>query len=509
MKIFSFPTVDSTSTKACELLRQGESPPFAVLAATQTKGRGRGGHSWISLAGNLHLTLALDPAHEPAIETLPHKAAAILARWLEERHRVRVTVKWPNDLLFGGRKIGGILCESAFRGTECQAITVGIGLNVSRAPDHTELASDLPAISLAELGRVPESLESLAQDLATFWEETSSSLSPETIFRALEAWAIPPAHLWRDRMGTLWRGEPLARDGSLPVSPVDTRSHLTPRLLREADHGLSWVYQGSSPDFPLVVADTGNTATKLALYAPARADLPLETLTLPNDKATTSDFQSWARAIERVLLPGTPRIIHWGSVNDGAFEKLRSLAEEAGWSVLPIRKRPLLRGGSGYALKDLGLDRLALLESHLAHRRRQTPVSRAAAVIVSAGTATTIDVILPNGIHAGGLILPGIATALESLHTRAALLPEVAVDNQLANADPLGHTTLEAMRRGVVGMTLGAIDRARAHAETLSQEPPEIVISGGHGALLAAFYETAVERPHMVLDGLRLMVLGG
>ncbi|MBX6422367.1 biotin--[acetyl-CoA-carboxylase] ligase [Thermosulfurimonas sp. F29] len=104
----------------------------AVVADRQTRGRGRRGRSWLSPEGGLYLTLVVRPSLPgEVLPVLSLGAAAAVAEILREEYGIPVTVKWPNDILFAGRKLGGILLEASFRGNRPEYVLVGLGLNLN------------------------------------------------------------------------------------------------------------------------------------------------------------------------------------------------------------------------------------------------------------------------------------------------------------------------------------------------------------------------------------------
>src|SRR5262245_7819554 len=109
--------VDSTNDLAKELLHRDDvACPLLVTTARQTRGRGRGDHSWWSDDGSLTFTLAVDPTalglrveHEPRV-ALTAAVAVIdsVAPWLPP---LSAGIRWPNDVEVGGKKLAGILPE--------------------------------------------------------------------------------------------------------------------------------------------------------------------------------------------------------------------------------------------------------------------------------------------------------------------------------------------------------------------------------------------------------------
>lgn len=119
----------STNDRARELAGAGAAAFTLVLAERQTAGRGRRGRPWHSPPGaGLWMSLVLrPPGGGAALRLLPLLVGLAAARAVERTARgVRVGLKWPNDLQVGGRKVAGVLCESAHGG----AVVAGVGLNV-------------------------------------------------------------------------------------------------------------------------------------------------------------------------------------------------------------------------------------------------------------------------------------------------------------------------------------------------------------------------------------------
>jgi BirA family biotin operon repressor/biotin-[acetyl-CoA-carboxylase] ligase len=119
-----------------------------VIAETQSDGRGRFARSWISRAGNLYLSIVLYPslAALPFVSSL---GAVAVARAVFRTTGAPPRLKWPNDVLVGGRKVAGILVESAVEGPMVKYAVLGIGINVSM--DRQHLAGIPAAASLDQV----------------------------------------------------------------------------------------------------------------------------------------------------------------------------------------------------------------------------------------------------------------------------------------------------------------------------------------------------------------------
>jgi BirA family transcriptional regulator, biotin operon repressor / biotin---[acetyl-CoA-carboxylase] ligase len=127
--IHIFDTLPSTNQKLAELVASGAPPGTIVIARTQTAGRGQRGREWYSAPGGLYLSLALTP-DLPA--THAHQLTMGIAWGIADQLRqleIPVSIKWPNDLILNGRKLGGILTETRIYRNRIQQAIVGVGIN--------------------------------------------------------------------------------------------------------------------------------------------------------------------------------------------------------------------------------------------------------------------------------------------------------------------------------------------------------------------------------------------
>lgn len=119
-----------------------------VVATEQLQGRGSRGRPWHSPPGGLWLSALYRPPSTGGLELLSVRVGLAVARALDPYVSTPVRLKWPNDLMHDGRKLGGILCEARWQGAALGWIAVGVGLNV-RNPVPGELRKT--AVSLVEL----------------------------------------------------------------------------------------------------------------------------------------------------------------------------------------------------------------------------------------------------------------------------------------------------------------------------------------------------------------------
>ncbi len=170
--ILALDEIDSTNAEARRRAEAGEGGPLWITALRQTAGRGRRGRAWETGAGgNLAATLLMftdkPPGEAAQISFIAALAVADLVR--EYVKTAPPKLKWPNDVLVGGRKISGILVESGRRADGQLWLATGIGVNLAEAPQ----AADRPATTFAAQGCSPpptpgQALERLSSSL-TGW----------------------------------------------------------------------------------------------------------------------------------------------------------------------------------------------------------------------------------------------------------------------------------------------------------------------------------------------------
>ena len=151
-RILYFPELRSTMDEAARLADEGAEEGAVVIAERQSAGRGRQGRSWVSEPGNLLFSVLFRPGMEqlPLISMIGGVAAARAVRKTTGLHP---RIKWPNDLLLGGRKAAGILAESAIVGNSVCYAVLGIGVNVSLDVSETDEISALATSLNTATGR--------------------------------------------------------------------------------------------------------------------------------------------------------------------------------------------------------------------------------------------------------------------------------------------------------------------------------------------------------------------
>jgi BirA family biotin operon repressor/biotin-[acetyl-CoA-carboxylase] ligase len=217
-----FDEVTSTLDVAHPLARAGAPEGTLILAERQTAGRGRSGRAWASDEGaGIWSTLIARPTDEAALDVLSLRVGLAMARALEAFTDDEVRVKWPNDLVLDGGKLGGILIESRWREERVDWVAIGIGINcriprevphgraLREGVDRVEvIAAFVPAVRAAAATRGALSASELEEFARRDWAVGRRCTSPARgIVRGIDARGALLVHTGA--------GEVAARTGSL------------------------------------------------------------------------------------------------------------------------------------------------------------------------------------------------------------------------------------------------------------------------------------------------------
>src|SRR5690349_20460831 len=132
-KLHRFPTLPSTNEECRRLALAGEPEGTVVWADEQSAGRGRGDHAWASAPGGLYCSLLLRPQAIASVQLLSVISGVAAVDAIVELSGLNAYLKWPNDILIGDKKAGGLLCEAVWQGQQPEFAIVGLGLNVNQA----------------------------------------------------------------------------------------------------------------------------------------------------------------------------------------------------------------------------------------------------------------------------------------------------------------------------------------------------------------------------------------
>jgi BirA family biotin operon repressor/biotin-[acetyl-CoA-carboxylase] ligase len=132
MEILRYAVIDSTNSQCFRQFDRGQLTPFALIAGTQTQGRGQFGRTWYSDdPQNLYISFGFIPHQSPQdFRNFSIVVAEKIADFLRKNFHLEPTVKYPNDILCRGKKLCGILTESRVVEGKIAFAVTGIGLNV-------------------------------------------------------------------------------------------------------------------------------------------------------------------------------------------------------------------------------------------------------------------------------------------------------------------------------------------------------------------------------------------
>ncbi len=148
MNIFGFDTLPSTNTYAIEHFDEYKHLDI-IMAQMQTAGKGRKGRKWSSETGGLYFTVILksDLPELEKLSSLTQIMAMSVCKAIKELG-ADVYLKWPNDVLYKGKKFCGILSEAVMCGNAFKGLVIGVGVNI----EQKIIISEKPFTSLKEMG---------------------------------------------------------------------------------------------------------------------------------------------------------------------------------------------------------------------------------------------------------------------------------------------------------------------------------------------------------------------
>jgi BirA family biotin operon repressor/biotin-[acetyl-CoA-carboxylase] ligase len=224
--VHHFETLASTNDLAKELGARGAPQGTLVVAEAQTRGRGRLGRHWDSPAvAGLYVSLLLRPPLPPGeLPQITLTTAVAVVRALRRATGLTPGIKWPNDLLLNGRKMGGILTEMESESDQIRHLVVGLGLNVNNIRFPAELKTTATSLAL-EAGRPFSRLEILKAWLEEFEDLYDRFLARQfpAILAEWQTYAVTLGQEVRVRQGAVeicGKALKVAADGALLVQTL-------------------------------------------------------------------------------------------------------------------------------------------------------------------------------------------------------------------------------------------------------------------------------------------------
>lgn len=220
----------STNSLGMTLAASGAPHGTIILAEHQTAGKGRLGRSWVSPPNkNIYCSIILrNPRLQQYLTWIPLATGLALSEGIQKTLGIAPSLKWPNDLLIGNKKLAGILCESSSRGQSGGVFIVGFGVNVNA--DREDFPAELQATSTSifqESGH-QSNRNILLTSIFNHLEKWYDHLASDNIGAVQSAYTAACSTLGIDVRCTLnesrevhGRATAIGMDGSLQVIPFD------------------------------------------------------------------------------------------------------------------------------------------------------------------------------------------------------------------------------------------------------------------------------------------------
>jgi BirA family biotin operon repressor/biotin-[acetyl-CoA-carboxylase] ligase len=212
--------------------KEGASEGTVVVAEEQTTGRARLGRTWINPPGVVAVSIILRPEMSQLLR-LTMVAALATSRCIERATGLETTIKWPNDVLIRGKKVSGILTESALRGQAVDWAVIGIGINVNFDPKAYPEIADIATSLSVELSKYVSPLNILVHLLT----ET------EQLYLALRR-DEPVYQVWRDKLETLGKTVQVKTGDDVEKGYAESVDEDGALMLRRSDGSLLRIVAG-------------------------------------------------------------------------------------------------------------------------------------------------------------------------------------------------------------------------------------------------------------------------
>ncbi len=165
-----FNELESTNDYLAELAKQNYPEGTLIVAKTQTKGRGQNSNIWLSEIGGLYFSLLIRP--NKYLSLLSIMTGTVVADSLRQISGLEFKVKWPNDIIYGAKKISGILVESKFKNNVPDYFIIGCGININQ--NKFELMKEYRPTSLKIISGIEYDIDNF---LDIFLDKFQSSYS--------------------------------------------------------------------------------------------------------------------------------------------------------------------------------------------------------------------------------------------------------------------------------------------------------------------------------------------
>ncbi len=181
LKKFEFKNVNSTNDLAIKIIKNTKNRSGIVIANNQKKGRGRYGKKWISLEGNLFVSIFFNfEKYNIPLKKMTYINCFLIKKLLSLYYKKTISIKPPNDLLINKKKISGILQEIVNKEKK-KYMVVGIGINLIKNPN----ISDYPTTNLTDVSKRKINKYEIIQRLKKIYEDFLPKLNSSATSKLL------------------------------------------------------------------------------------------------------------------------------------------------------------------------------------------------------------------------------------------------------------------------------------------------------------------------------------
>jgi BirA family biotin operon repressor/biotin-[acetyl-CoA-carboxylase] ligase len=170
IKIVHIDKTGSTQDAVIEYLKNDYYPSILLIAKIQTKGRGRKEDDWVSPIGGFWATLGISTSsdlNKSQLALFHYFTALLLTRVIKEEYNILVQIKWPNDLLYGNKKLAGILIDYIV-GPQKNYLLIGMGVNLNNSSHDMPNNLKSVIISIKDIIKKAVSLDDFAHQIRTY-----------------------------------------------------------------------------------------------------------------------------------------------------------------------------------------------------------------------------------------------------------------------------------------------------------------------------------------------------
>ena len=480
-------SVDSTNSVALSLGRKGGANGTVVIAREQKRGKGRMGRGWFSPKGKgLYMSILLRPEIEgdelPKISLI----AALSAASSLTKLGVDASIRWPNDIMARGKKIGGVLIEA-----EDDFVVVGFGVNTGlKAKDMPPEIKKRATSVVEEIGVEPNTFllaESILDSFERLYRDFVEGVNGwDRILSRIKGIMDILGHRVEVTTGTgkiEGIADSLGPSGELVIVQDDGRKF----MIRSAEE-LRIDSEVPSTPYKLMAIAIGNSMTRFGFFSNSGL----------MDRYVVRSGEAEHELLRIAIDPGTNVVI--GSVVPLITERLVSALINRGFEPYVVTGCRCVESGIDIAYDDpdrMGIDRIA--SSIAASVYYGSP-----SVVVDFGTAISITVAVNKRIL-GGPIIPGPNLWLDSLSSGTALLPSIPLPGREVK-EAIGRNTVECMESGLLFGITGAVREAIMGILEEVGRDARVVATGGYSSLFAPrIREIDLVDPDLGLKGLSVL----